>query len=102
MHMFMVVAAWLAVALFAAGGIAGIRADWVPPWLRHRVVRPRLWGYGALLMTLGLSLLLLTGPLHVTRFGGFGFFAWSVVFLAGALLQVLSQSPGRNTTKTSS
>ncbi|MFJ9864560.1 hypothetical protein [Streptomyces sp. NPDC101165] len=102
MHMYFVVAAWLAVALLAAGGIVSIVADWVPWPARRRVVRPRLWGYGTLVMALGLSLLLFLGPFDDAGFGGVGFFGYLALFLAGFIIQALAQRPGRDATKTSS
>lgn len=102
MHMYLVVAAWLAVALFAAVGIASIVADWVPWPARRRVVRPRLWGYGTLVTALGLSLLLLLEPSDAAGFGGVAFFGYLALLLVGFIIQVRAQSPGRDTTKTSS
>ncbi|MGW2704467.1 hypothetical protein [Streptomyces sp. NPDC001340] len=102
MHMYLVVSAWLVVVLLAAGGIASIVADWVPWPARRRVVRPRLWGYGTLVTTLGLSLLLFLGPFDDAGFGDVGFFGYIALFLAGFIIQALAQRPGRDTTRTSS
>ncbi|MFG2885642.1 hypothetical protein ACGFYV_25685 [Streptomyces sp. NPDC048297] len=102
MHMYLVAGAWLVVALAAAGGIAAIATDWVPPWIRRRVVRPRLWGYGTLTMTLGLTLLLLLGPFEDAGFGAVGFFGYCGLFLAGGIMQALSQRPGGGPTKSAS
>ncbi|MFF4570631.1 hypothetical protein [Streptomyces sp. NPDC001410] len=102
MHMYLVVAAWLVVALLAAGGIASVAADWVPWPARRRVVRPRLWGYGTLVTTLGLSLLLFLGPFDDAGFGDVGFFGYLALFVAGFVIQALAQRPGRDSTKTSS
>ncbi|MGW1005132.1 hypothetical protein [Streptomyces sp. NPDC002520] len=102
MHMYLVVGAWLLTAVFAAGGIAGIVREWVPPWLRRRVVRPRLWGYGTLVMTLGVSLLLLLGPFEGAGFGAVSFFGYCGLVLAGGIMQALSQRPGEGPTKSAS
>lgn len=102
MHMYLVVAAWLVTALLVAGGIASIAADRVPWPARGRVVRPRLWGWGTLVMALGLSLLLFLGPFEDAGFGGVAFFGYLALFLTGLIIQALARRPGRDTTKTSS
>ncbi len=102
MHMLLVVGAWLVVALYAAAGVASVVAGWVPWPARRRVVRPRLWGYGTLLTTLGLSLLLLLGPLEEAGAGVVAFAGYCALFLAGFVVQALAQRPGRDTTRTAS
>lgn len=101
MHLYLVVAAWLAVALLAAGGIASIVADWVPWPARRRVLRPRLWGYGTLLGALGVGLFLFLGPLDDSGFGVLPIAGWCL-FLAGSIVQLFAQRPGRDATKTAS
>lgn len=102
MHLLIVVGAWLAVALFVAAGVASVVTGWVPWPARRRVVRPRLWGYGTLLTSLGLSLLLLLGPLEDAGAGTVAFCGYCALFLAGFVVQALAQRPGRDTTKTAS
>ncbi|MET7739735.1 hypothetical protein [Streptomyces sp. NPDC005385] len=87
-------------ALVAAGvsglGVAAIATYWVPPWFRRRVVRPRLWGWGALSGSVGMSLFIFLGPFHgpdadMTPYAMTGM----ALFLAGQALQMLGQHPGR-------
>ncbi|KUN77071.1 hypothetical protein AQJ66_34240 [Streptomyces bungoensis] len=67
-------------ALLIASGIASLRTGWVPPWVRRRVTRPRLFGVGALLV----------GTPEVVQ--GLLYFqsafalSWEVRFLGGNLL----------------
>ncbi|MEU1405108.1 hypothetical protein ABZ471_22590 [Streptomyces sp. NPDC005728] len=100
MHMYLVVAAWLAVALLASAGIASIVSDWVPWPARRRVVRPRLWGYGTLVGTLGLGLMFVQPP-DETGFGVLLITGWCL-FLVGMIIQLAAQRPGRRATKTAS
>ncbi|MEU7058487.1 hypothetical protein [Streptomyces sp. NPDC046197] len=93
MHMFMVVTAAVLATLLALAGIANIAYGWVPPWARSRVLRPRLWGYGALLGAAGFALYMFLGPL-ARAFGPLPLLGW-VAFMAGLALQWMSQRPGR-------
>ncbi|GAA3830311.1 hypothetical protein GCM10022403_074400 [Streptomyces coacervatus] len=101
MHIYLVVAAWLAVALLAACGIAAVVADWVPRPARRRVVRPRLWGYGSLVSTLGLGLWMFLGPLMDAGLSPLPVIGWCL-FMGGMIIQLLAQRPGRGATKTAS
>ncbi|MFJ4891585.1 hypothetical protein ACIP5U_16770 [Streptomyces sp. NPDC088788] len=95
MHGYLVGLAVAAVTVGAGLGVAAIAASWVPPLVRRRVVRPRLWGWGALSGSLGLSLFMLLGPFHgpdadMTPYAMTGM----ALFLAGQALQILGQYPG--------
>ncbi|MER5755654.1 hypothetical protein [Streptomyces sp. NPDC002088] len=96
MHWALVSLAVGCVTIYAVIGLAGIVTGWVPPWGRSRVLRPRLWGTGALLSAAGLSLFMFLGPLgdaqplHVyLPLAGMG------VNFVGLALQMLAQRPGR-------
>jgi len=56
-------------ALSVAGGIATLRTGWVLPWLRRRMFRPRLWGYGELTMAAGVALCASGGLLEAPQSG---------------------------------
>lgn len=62
-------------ALLIACGIASLRTGWVPPWVRRRVTRPRLFGLGALLVGVPE---VVQGPLYFQN--AFGL-SWEVRFL---------------------
>ncbi|MEU4083836.1 hypothetical protein [Streptomyces aureus] len=96
MHWYLVGFAALAVAAAAATGIAALTAVWVPPWARRRVVRPQLYGWGALATAAGAGLFMFPGPFHgrdadltLTALVGIP------LFFLGAVLQAMSQHPGR-------
>ncbi|MEV1063249.1 hypothetical protein [Streptomyces sp. NPDC050263] len=85
------------VTVMAALGIAAVTREWMPPLRRRSVLRPRLWGIGALMSALGLSLFVFLGPLAP---GGpaVNFFIPLVgmaVNLAGLGVQSLARRPGR-------
>ncbi|MFF4832039.1 hypothetical protein [Streptomyces sp. NPDC001315] len=96
MHGALVSLAMVCVTALAAIGLAGVSRGWVPPWGRSRVLRPRLWGTGALLSAAGLSFFMFLGPLGDARplhvylpLAGMG------VNFVGLALQMLAQRPGR-------
>ncbi|MGW7260924.1 hypothetical protein [Streptomyces sp. NPDC054834] len=101
MHMYLVVAAVLSVLLLAALGGAAVATDWVMPWARGRVLRPRLWGYGALLGAAGMALFMFLGPLADAGLSPLPVIGW-LMFMAGLGLQALAQRPGRGATRSAS
>ena len=89
---------WLAAVallLMAALGVVTATTGWMPPMARGRVVRPELWGLGALTAALGLG----TGlSLHwwadspaMDDLGGATAFA---LIILGGVLQWRAQRPG--------
>ncbi|MEU9476815.1 hypothetical protein [Streptomyces sp. NPDC048191] len=102
MHMFLVVVAVVAVALMGVAGAAAVAAQWLPPVARPRVVRPRLWGYGALANAVGLGLFMFLGPLADAGLDVLPAAGWCL-WMAGMAAQLLAQRPGRSApTKTAS
>ncbi|MFF0136357.1 hypothetical protein ACFYRN_07910 [Streptomyces sp. NPDC005227] len=98
MHGYFVALAALVAAGVAGLGVAAIATYWVPPWFRRRVVRPRLWGWGALSGSVGMSLFMFLGPFHgpdadMTPYAMTGV----ALFVVGQALQMLGQYPGRIT-----
>ncbi|MER5904245.1 hypothetical protein ABT150_29785 [Streptomyces mirabilis] len=95
MHLYLVGFVALAMTGLALMGIAGIITGWVPPGWRRRVLRPKLWGYGAVMGAVGMSLYMFIGPfrgpdLSMAPFAMTGM----AMFFAGLWLQTLSQRPG--------
>ncbi|MDX3801955.1 hypothetical protein [Streptomyces sp. AK04-3B] len=85
------------VTIMGAMGVAGVTREWVPPLGRRRVLRPRLWGTGALMSAGGLGLFMFLGPLATDR-PVVNFYiplAGMAVNLAGLGLQTLARRPGR-------
>ncbi|MGW0768619.1 hypothetical protein [Streptomyces sp. NPDC002676] len=93
MHMYLVIADLLVVTLMVGFGIAGITTGWVVPFGRHRVLRPKLWGYGQLTAAVGLSLWTFLGTIP-GRADPLPVLGW-VVFMGGMVVQLLAQAPGR-------
>ncbi|MFD9392876.1 hypothetical protein ACFWBB_19820 [Streptomyces sp. NPDC060000] len=85
------------VTVMAVLGIAAVTLEWVPPFGRSRVLRPRLWGAGALMSALGLSLFVFLGPLAPggTAVNFYVPLAGMAVNLAGLGVQSLARRPGR-------
>ncbi|MEU6574414.1 hypothetical protein [Streptomyces sp. NPDC046805] len=101
MHIFLVVAAVLAVAVYAAAGVAAVAAGWMPPLARRNVVRARLWGYGALLSAFGLGLYLFLGPLEHHMFNAVPVIGWCV-WMGGMVMSSWAQRPGRDARRNAS
>lgn len=98
MHMYLVVAAVLAVTLQAGLGIATLTTGWLAPWARKRVLRPRLWGYGMLAGGIGMGVYLFLGPWGGgPSDGARGTAAWCGwgLSMAGLLVQMFAQRPRR-------
>ncbi|MGW0625589.1 hypothetical protein [Streptomyces sp. NPDC002758] len=93
MHLYLVVAGALAVTLMAVSGIAGITTGWVVPFGRHRILRPKLWGYGQLLGAVGASLWMFLG-VFPAKFDVIPLIGW-FVFMGSLGIQMLAQRPGR-------
>jgi hypothetical protein len=83
--------------IMAAAGVAAVRTGWTAPWMRSRMRRPKLWGYGVLLMTAGMIV-------WITAFtvGGasetvvnVGFACSMPMLLAGGVLQAIARRRGR-------
>ncbi|WP_062641237.1 hypothetical protein [Streptomyces maremycinicus] len=93
----LVVTAVVCVTLMAVVGIAAVAREWVPPFGRRRVLRPRLWGAGALMSALGLGLFMFLGPMasHDLAVDLYVPPAGMAVNLAGLAVQALAQRPGR-------
>lgn len=101
MHMYVMGAAVLAVLLLVACGGAAVATGWVMPFGRGRVLRPRLWGYGALLCAVGMALFMFVGPLAEAGLSPLPVIGW-FMFMAGLVLQFLARRPGRGATRSAS
>ncbi|MEU2866722.1 hypothetical protein ACIQWL_42405 [Streptomyces mirabilis] len=95
MHLYLVGFAALAMTGAALMGIAGIVTGWVPPWLRPRVLRPKLWGYGSVVGAAGMSLYMFIGPFRGLDLSMAPFAMTGIaLFIAGMVLQMAARRPG--------
>ncbi|MFF9816174.1 hypothetical protein [Streptomyces sp. NPDC014006] len=96
------VAALLATVVVAALGVVTLTTGRVAPWVRGRIVRPALWGSGALLFAAGMATGLSTRFFDVSLGLGDGLAVATLVqILAGGLLQHRAQRPRPATTNAS-
>ncbi|MQY35006.1 hypothetical protein SRB17_29780 [Streptomyces sp. RB17] len=94
MHMFLVVAAVLAVTFMGVLGAVAVLGEWLPSGFPPRVLRPRLWGYGALASAVGLGLFMFLGPLAGAGVEALPALGWCL-WMGGMVVQFRAQRPGR-------
>ncbi|MFI1353896.1 hypothetical protein ACH4TV_09980 [Streptomyces sp. NPDC020898] len=94
MHWFIVGTAALLLGGLVVCGAVATRTGWLLPWLRRRVLRPELWGYGTISFGTGLLLMMSYGSLGVFDSSSGpvdgAFLASMVLMAAGGYLQALS------------
>ncbi|MGW5253506.1 hypothetical protein ACWERW_10835 [Streptomyces sp. NPDC004012] len=96
-HVISLIAFALVVVLYGVVGVTALTTGRVivPSWQRGYVLRPRLWGSGALLFVAGMVLFRFVVPsggtttLDIVAPCGF------VLMVAGVVLQILGRRPGR-------
>jgi hypothetical protein len=91
MHIFLVVLAELAVVVWLAAGVAAVTRGWIVPFVRKRVQRPKLWGYGALAGGTGAGLFVLLVDQHGAA-GNVALYGWGLM-TAGVITMFKSQRP---------
>ncbi|WP_055523827.1 hypothetical protein [Streptomyces graminilatus] len=95
MHWLIYGAAALLLAVQVVIGAVAALTGWLPPWLRKRTPRAKLWGYGTMLF--GLSLLLMMTVSGAARgmfdgppvLGDVAFGVFFLMMLAGGYIQSL-------------
>ncbi|WP_143670775.1 hypothetical protein [Streptomyces sp. OV198] len=91
-----------AVAILAATicfgpGLAAVTTAWLFPWLRGSIARPRLWGWGELMLGLFFAMQLMDQTIIFTPHSGDVLFYGGLAFgIAGLYLMMLARSPGTN------
>lgn len=48
-------------------GVAAITRGWSPPWIRGRILSPRLWGFGSVMTGLGFTVEMLPAAMAGRR-----------------------------------
>ncbi|WP_405557025.1 hypothetical protein OIE52_25575 [Streptomyces canus] len=87
LHVISLVAGAAVVVLYAATGVLSITTGRAVPWKRGYVLRPRLWGSGALLFGAGMALARYSGTVRDLTTSDV-FFACSLLMLiCGGVLQ---------------
>jgi hypothetical protein len=86
----------LALVCLAGIGLAGITTGWIPSFGRSVVLRPKLWGYGALVSAVGMALFMFLGPFRGPDMGmaPYALGGMAVAFV-GMALQMAARRPGR-------
>ncbi|WP_159039671.1 hypothetical protein [Streptomyces sp. TP-A0356] len=95
MHVISLVAVSVILVLYAVAGVMALTTGRILPFPRGRVLRPRLWGSGALVSCAGVALLRFGSPARDTATAVAVFAVGMVVFVSGAVLQLLGQRVGR-------
>ncbi|WP_432044074.1 hypothetical protein [Streptomyces cadmiisoli] len=97
MWLYLAVPFVLVALLIAASGVAAITRGWVLPWNRRHIRRVRLYGWGQLIVAVGLCWQVVFGLL-VSGIGvrQFMTLTGSGLLLAGLIVMMVSQRPGAN------
>ncbi|RVU19546.1 hypothetical protein EOT10_29090 [Streptomyces antnestii] len=100
MHWYLVGVAAALWVLVAVSGVVAIRTGRVlPPWVGRRVLRPRLWGAGAIVMALGMAVPSLYPVAHSDMAIDAVFVVGTGLFLGGMACQMLAQRQGHDRTE---
>ena len=94
-HVMSLVAVGVAVGLYAVMGVLAFTTGRAAPWRREDVLRPRLWGSGALVFGAGLGLARFAGALHRRPVGDAVFACSMLMLLSGVVLQQAGQRTAR-------
>jgi hypothetical protein len=87
----------LLIATLAGLGIAAVTRDWIPPFRRGSIARPRLWGYGTLVSDAGLAAFIFLGPYQGPNARPAPFaVAGGIVLAAGVIVQSAAARPTKN------
>ncbi|MEU6219573.1 hypothetical protein ABZ845_18940 [Streptomyces sp. NPDC047022] len=95
LHIASLISVGVAMVLYAVSGVVAITTNRMVAWQRRAVLRPRLWGGGALALAGGLGLVRCAGSVRDLTAADVLFPAGLLLLLTGALLQILGRRPGR-------
>ncbi|MFJ8022124.1 hypothetical protein [Streptomyces sp. NPDC096311] len=85
----------LALAICFGPGLAAVTTAWLFPWLRGSIARPRLWGWGQLMLGLFFAMQLMDQTIIFTPHSGDVLFYGGLAFgIGGLCLMMLARSPG--------
>ncbi|MBY8876446.1 hypothetical protein [Actinacidiphila acidipaludis] len=95
LHEMLLVAVVIAVGLYAAMGVMALTTGRAVLWRREDILRPRLWGWGALLFASGLGLSRFAGSLHDRTVSDVAFACSMLLLICGVVLQHFGQRVGQ-------
>lgn len=95
LHVISAAAVWVVVTLYAVAGVLAVTTGRIVPWQRGYILRPRLWGSGALLSCAGVALWRYGATARDGHSIDALFAVGTVLFFSGAVLQFLGQRVGR-------
>lgn len=85
----------LAATICFVPGLAAVTTAWLFPWLRASIARPRLWGWGELMLGLFFALQLMDQTIIFIPHSGDVLFYGGLAFgVVGLYLMMLARSPG--------
>ncbi|MFJ8195528.1 hypothetical protein [Streptomyces sp. NPDC096152] len=94
-HVVSLVAVAAVVVLYAVAGVLAITTGRAVPWQRGYILRPRVWGYGALLFGAGLALCRCGGTVRDLTTSGVVFACGLLMLICGGVLQYVGRRAGR-------
>jgi hypothetical protein len=95
LHITALIAVSVIVVLYAVAGVMALTTGRVVPWAQGRVVRPELWGCGALLFAAGMALCRFRASVRDLTAADVVFPVGMALLLGGGVLQILGGRPGR-------
>lgn len=95
LHVISLVAVAVVVVLYAVTGVLTIATGRVVPWQRERLLRPRLWGSGALVFGAGMALARFGGSVRDLTLANVVFACSLLMLVCGGVMQYAGQRAGR-------
>jgi hypothetical protein len=91
LHIISLAAMTAVLVLYAASGVLAITTGRALPWKRGYVLRPRLWGSGALVFGVGMALARYSGTVRDLTTSDVVFACSMLMLIGGGVLQYVGQ-----------
>ncbi|MGW4519060.1 hypothetical protein ACWEO4_45980 [Streptomyces sp. NPDC004393] len=95
LHVISLVAVSAAVLLYEVAGVLAITTGQAMPWQRGYILRPRLWGAGALVFGAGMALARYASTVRDLTTSDALFACSLLMLICGGVLQYVGQRVGR-------
>ncbi|KUN87772.1 hypothetical protein AQJ66_09060 [Streptomyces bungoensis] len=95
LHVISLVAVAAVVVLYAVTGVLALTTGRAVPWQRGYILRPRLWGSGALLFGAGMGLARYGSTVHDLTAADIVFPCSLLMLVCGGVMQYIGQRVGR-------